>query len=528
MLQVLLRALETTHMHVVGSSGYGKSKFLESLLHEAHFADYGFCVIDWHGTLHRDLVNWFAYLQPNRPVYLLDLAESEYVTAYNPFVGGTGDVSALVSSRIAATVKPWGADNTDDTPRLSRMLRCLYTFAAETGHTLPVVEHLVRPENLNLRKHAAAVSRDNFIRGQWRSLAEMTPDKFRAIGESTQNRLDRFLAPLTVRRIIGRQSGNLDIGRILDEGAILLVNLRSRNAETESGKVLAALLLADFMNAALSRTTKPTRPFLLCLDEFQEYVTHDVAAMLDQTRKAGLHLVLCHQRLGQLSRDVELDDAVANEAQIKVVFGGLRYENAAQLAEDLFIPEVNKRQIKETYYHTVTKHRLERVFSHATTTSQSRGKGTSASLAHFADSENAWQGTGDSEMKAKSRSETLGESMMLIPYYEFEKTHDAEWGRDEKVSRAAERLMALGQRQCYIKLIDGEPLRYLVNDMPPTFTPERTVREYVMQLLLRQGCLPVAEHDAAMAAEVEEFFAAVTPKRKPKPQPTSPHDPPRI
>src|SRR4051812_25909470 len=110
----ILSALESTHMHVIGSSGYGKSKFLEWLMRGLlGHQDAGFCVIDWHGTLYRDLLNYFASKwYTGRKVYLLDPSQRSYITGFNPFSSGAGDVSALVSRRIDSTVKPWGAQNT--------------------------------------------------------------------------------------------------------------------------------------------------------------------------------------------------------------------------------------------------------------------------------------------------------------------------------------------------------------------------------------------------------------------------------
>ena len=49
-----------THMHVVGSTGEGKSKFLEHMIREDIIKDNGLCLVDPHGTLYNDLVKWCA------------------------------------------------------------------------------------------------------------------------------------------------------------------------------------------------------------------------------------------------------------------------------------------------------------------------------------------------------------------------------------------------------------------------------------------------------------------------------------
>ena len=47
-----------THTHIIGSSGTGKSKFLEWLIRQDIKNRQGLCVIDWHGTLYKDVLRW--------------------------------------------------------------------------------------------------------------------------------------------------------------------------------------------------------------------------------------------------------------------------------------------------------------------------------------------------------------------------------------------------------------------------------------------------------------------------------------
>src|ERR1700688_2297848 len=82
-----------THMHVIGSSGSGKSKFLESLMREDLKNRQGFCLIDPHGTLYNDVANYCAHHVLDREIILLDLS-SDAVIGFNPFQRApAGDVS---------------------------------------------------------------------------------------------------------------------------------------------------------------------------------------------------------------------------------------------------------------------------------------------------------------------------------------------------------------------------------------------------------------------------------------------------
>src|SRR2546423_11051937 len=100
---------------------------------------------------------------------------------------------------------------------------------------------------------------------------------------------------------MGMTNGNLNLLEAMNQERIVLVNLGSSSfLDRESARVFASLLLNEFFETAMMRAndaphgTNP-KPFVLYLDEFQEYITDDIAAMLDQVRKGCLHLVLAHQ-----------------------------------------------------------------------------------------------------------------------------------------------------------------------------------------------------------------------------------------
>src|SRR5947208_12739221 len=88
------------------------------------------------------------------------------------------------------------------------------------------------------------------------------------------------------------------------------------------------------------------RPFTLYLDEFQEYITDDIASMLDQVRKGGLHMVLAHQHLGHFKTNIHLLKSILTNARLRAVFGGLDYEDASMLTNEMFLPDLNARQIR--------------------------------------------------------------------------------------------------------------------------------------------------------------------------------------
>src|SRR5437879_3666655 len=127
---------QTSHMHVIGGTRTGKSKFLEWMMRKDIREGHGFCLIDWHGSLYHDMLRYCSHLDVGlyrdfRSIILLDPSRPDFVTGFNPFMNPGEDISTQVNRHIDATVRPWGGSDTDEMPTFERTARVLYTFMAE-------------------------------------------------------------------------------------------------------------------------------------------------------------------------------------------------------------------------------------------------------------------------------------------------------------------------------------------------------------------------------------------------------------
>src|SRR3977135_2969895 len=73
------------HTHVIGSSGSGKSKFLEWMMRQDLKNRQGFCLIDPHGKLYDDVVAYCARHVLDREIVLLDVSSPDSIVGFNPF-----------------------------------------------------------------------------------------------------------------------------------------------------------------------------------------------------------------------------------------------------------------------------------------------------------------------------------------------------------------------------------------------------------------------------------------------------------
>src|SRR5437588_11929080 len=91
------------HMHVIGSSGSGKSQFLEWMIRGDLRNRQGFCLIDPHGTLYQSVLDYAAHHVLPSDIILLNLSRPDSVVGFNPFRRSpTGDISVQVDNRIKA------------------------------------------------------------------------------------------------------------------------------------------------------------------------------------------------------------------------------------------------------------------------------------------------------------------------------------------------------------------------------------------------------------------------------------------
>jgi hypothetical protein len=560
----------------------------------------GFCLIDPHGTLYQAVSDYCAHKVLDREIILLNLSEPGSVIGFNPFRRAEhGDISVQVDRRIAATMRAWNVENTDETPTLDRTLRLIYTVMLELNLGLPQVKHLIDFDAQEIRKTLIDRLPSSLIQQEWGELNSLRAADWRKETLSAKNRLFKFLTSDTLARFMGVPGRSLNLTRIMDEGKVLLVNVApSDHLSHENARVFGALLINEFFESALRR--KSTRanvdpdPYYLYIDEFQDFVSLDVTKMLDQVRKFGVFAVLSHQRFGQL--DEALLDGVLTNCKIRSVFGGLRYEDGCLLANEMFLPELNTRQIKKAYYHTIHLYdeQTRKVRSHAfgegtsegmswgegrgtsvsegrsssrsagsgfaTGHSSSAGSGTNMgasfsaqgtnsdllgsegcygesegqsnfSASGFSESDVHFASAGDSESYVRSESEFSSESRSIgksrsrsqgesevpvwVPIPVQELGSEAEWSRDEKVSKIAEILKYQQERHCFIKIHNQKTQPMLVPLVKSYYTSDDNKQWYTERLLTKHGALPGAEVDRLIESQDNALLkiATVSPEQ---------------
>jgi DNA-directed RNA polymerase specialized sigma24 family protein len=515
------------HVHILGSSGSGKSKFLEWMIRADLHDDRGFVLLDPHGGLYDAVVKYCAHHVLNREIVLLDISDGTNVVGFNPFrKTDDPDISTRVDRRIAATLGAW--NNDEQSPRLEKVLRLLFTEMLERDLTIAQIQHLIVLDGQH-RTMAMRELRPTCQNEVWSELDRFLGDEWRDNETvSARNRLLEFFSSPALTRFMGLSGNTLDLKAIMDAGRVILVNLApSEDLSARNARVFGALLVNELFEAAMARQNdaREPRPFYVYIDEFQNFMSGDISKMLGQARHYGLLTILAHQHLGQL--DDNLARAVVANCRIKAVFGGLPESSARVIAERMFFRDLDSTRIFVAIYQMNFWRECSADRSWRDSSSLIRSwcnvSDNHSRLAHECFEPAAWfdsssgrcgnvsygwtHGSGSSSHSWSCSDVGLETDVPVFIPVPCEELARAKYHtRDQELRSLVDALKEQWQRHCFVK-IDREQIQPMRVPFVETLeASERTVNYYVNRQLAKQGALPAWEVDELIEAEMRRLL----------------------
>lgn len=308
----------TKHVHVVGSSGTGKSTLLVRMILEDVEAGRGVGVLDPHG----DLIDEVAGRIPDdrlSDVVLFDPADGEHVIGWN-ILGAESEVEKdLLASDLVGVFRrlstSWGDQMT------AVLANAILVFLeSDRGGTLLDLRRFLVEEKF--RRTVLATVPDPHVRSFWETEFPLL------VGRKPQapilTRLDTFLRSRLVRRLVTVRKPKLDFRRVVDGGMIFLGKLAQGEIGEENAALLGSLLVSKLHQVTLARQAQAAserRPFFLYIDEFHQVATPSMASLFSGARKYRLGLTVAHQDLYQLRATVpEVERSLLANAYSRICF----------------------------------------------------------------------------------------------------------------------------------------------------------------------------------------------------------------
>jgi type IV secretory pathway TraG/TraD family ATPase VirD4 len=308
-----------THLHIVGLSRSGKSMWLFWLIQQLIRLRKPMIIIDPHGSLYRDILNYLVGRLIGRATVLFDPSYEARIVGFNPFQTPYLDEARKMTKaeRLSQQLlRVFGMDNSDQFGNIERLLRSLFFAILDLGLSICDLKYFIYWQYEAERLEFISRIASELIKADLTDLYSTKAEFERKIG-STKNKLQRFIHP-QMRRIMGLKDNNISLAQVIENKQILLCNLQASESDLvgrENMKALGTLLISELWEAFRKRT-RPQEFYLIC-DEMQEFMTPDLSQILPQSAKYGLHCILAHQHQGQLSSSLEV--AIKN-AQTKIIF----------------------------------------------------------------------------------------------------------------------------------------------------------------------------------------------------------------
>jgi len=304
------------HTHVIGASGTGKSTLLLNMIVQDLRQGAGLAVLDPHGDL---IDHILGHVPDDRldDVILLDPADEEYPVGFNMLSAHSALEKNLLSSDLVAVFRRLSTSWGDQMTSVLGNAVLAFLESEEGGTLADLRRFLIEPE---YRKLFLATVRDPEVVYYWQREFPLLAGKPQA---PLLTRLDAFLRPKPIRYMVAQRESRLDFGAIMNDGKIFLAKLAQGLIGEENAYLLGSLLVSKFHQLAMSRqelVQAARRPFYLYIDEFQNFVTPSMAAILSGARKYRLGLVLAHQDLRQVSKDQDVLSAVLSNPYTRVCF----------------------------------------------------------------------------------------------------------------------------------------------------------------------------------------------------------------
>jgi predicted DNA-binding transcriptional regulator AlpA len=308
----------TQHCYVIGASGTGKSTLLLNMILQDIEHGEGLAVLDPHG----DLIDEILGRIPERraeDVVLLDPSDEAYPVGFNVLQAHSEIEKNLLGSDLVAVFRRLSTSWGDQMTSVLGNAVLAFLESTEGGSLVDLRRFLVDP---GFRATFLKTVRDPEVVYYWERTFPLL------VGKQPQGpiltRLDTFLRPKLIRYMVAQRENRFDLAGIMNEGKIFLAKLAQGAIGEENAYLLGTLLVSKFQQLAMSRQQTAAalrRNFYLYIDEFHNFVTPTMAAILSGARKYRLGLILAHQELQQLSsRDADVASAVIANPYTRICF----------------------------------------------------------------------------------------------------------------------------------------------------------------------------------------------------------------
>ena len=293
----------TRHHYIIGKSGWGKSVFISSLARQDIWNWDGICVIDPHGDLVEDIIQYVPKERAKDVIYF-DAGNAERPMGLNLYdIDKPEQADRVVNDATEIFLKMFGPEIFG--PRIQEYFKygsLTLLEDMEEGATLLDVPRLFTDDAY--REYKTAKVKNPTVRAFWEKTYNAMGDREKQeIIPYFTSKFVSFNTNSLIRNIIWQTKSAFKFREAMDSRKIVLINLSKGRIWELNAQLLGMIIVSQVYNAAMSRADIPEeerKDFYLYVDEFQNFVSWTFADILSEARKYRLALIMAHQYIAQL------------------------------------------------------------------------------------------------------------------------------------------------------------------------------------------------------------------------------------
>lgn len=356
-----------SHIHILGSPGEGKSKFLEHLIRQDIDRGYGACLLDPsdNGDTAYKILRYCAKIGFEK-VCLIDphhrYGDFSVVPVINPLHEGAPP-SAVIGDMMDTIRTLWGTKDFAETARIQKYLPAVLYTLHKGGYTLHESLYFTDHSNLTYMRHRMEMLDKLHPLDRHRiTLEEVFRTRTFYLNEfsSSIRRIEPFLED-TMKLMFGGKTG-INFSKMVSQRWLILCNLDPQGIFGQEHQRLIGTAIINEITYAIHRLREHgwKGVYYLYIDEVGDYATPKLAYLLDKKRKSGLRVTLAHQGFDQIG-DSQVLSSIYRSTKTKVLFNTKDPSDQKKMIAMMYGGELNSEQTRYALMQLKKQHAIIKV-----------------------------------------------------------------------------------------------------------------------------------------------------------------------
>jgi Type IV secretion-system coupling protein DNA-binding domain len=304
---------EQNHVNVFtgGLPQMGKTTLLLDYLYDCIHSGYGAIFFDTDGSIAEKILD---HIPPERTsdVILFDPTDPERIVTWNPLADNSNP--SLTADAIKKAMKAIWLMSGTSTGVMDLYIKNSIQALIEAKETLLGFSYLLT--NQYYRDYVLEQTGDWVVQDFWKSHEDLGARLQTSQRNSTYNKAHALLSDIRIRRLLSFQSSSFSADDVIENNKLLIVRLPKSVIDEDSARIVASLLLMDFVSAMYRRRVK--LPFYCFIDQCDDLAETVVSEWLINGPAQSCFTVLATKYLGQLTDQYK--EAVLGACATKYMF----------------------------------------------------------------------------------------------------------------------------------------------------------------------------------------------------------------